>query len=151
MCLQAHYCSGLAGTVKKLWEKHLGVKMLPGMFCNWNQSAAHTKMGYEKVGLKWRKRNAISPFGTRDLFFKATSNQVDWWQEEILPVTTGVNPLKYHILWGANFTEKKENEKEPFLLCTLERTEATYTLGFFPFAVKGSFLEQSGRIAQVEP
>lgn len=126
---------GLPGIVKKLQEKHSGVKIISGMFWNWNQSAVHTKMGYEKVGLKGRKRNAICSFGTRDLYFKATSNQGDWRQEEILP-TTGVNPLRSHMLWRANFIEKKEKKKEPFLHYTLESTEVPYTLCLFSICCK---------------
>lgn len=133
-------CSGLAGRVKKLQEKHSGVKILSGVFCNWNHSAIHTRMGYEKVELKWRKRNVISSFGTRDLYFKATSKQGDWWQEEILPISTGVNPLRSHILWRANFIEKRENEKEPFLHYTLARTEVPYSMCLFSICCKRAAL-----------
>lgn len=52
MCLQAHYCSGLAEIIRKLWEKHFGVKILSDMFWNRNQFAIQTKTGYEGVGLK---------------------------------------------------------------------------------------------------
>lgn len=128
-----------AGVVKKLQEKLWSQNLIRYVLelkpvCNSHQD------GLRENGVKWRKRNAVSSFGTRDLYKKATSNQGDWWQEEILPIT---QLLQESIFWDPTSSErpislekKRKNEKEPFLHYTLERTEVPHTLCLFCICCK---------------
>lgn len=127
---------GLPGIVKKLQEKHSGAKNLIRYVLELKSVCSSHQDGVWERGTEGKEKKCYLLIWDRDLYFKATSNQGDWQWEEILPITTGVNPLRSHILWKANFIEKKEKEKEPFLHYTLESTEVPYTLCLFSICCK---------------
>ena len=172
MCSQAHYCSGLVEIIRKLWEKHFGVKNL-----------YQIRFGTE-ISLQFRPRQGM--------------REQDWsdWNRMVFPhlgpeiscsklhLTKGpgeenkhrfsqflleklglstlepITPPRNHLLWRANFIKKKikkhknENEnkkKRRHFFTTPWKVLRYITPRFsFPFAIyKGSFLQESGRITEI--
>lgn len=129
-----------AGVVKKLQEKLWSQNLIRYVLelkpvCNSHQD------GLRENGVKWRKRNAVSSFGTRDLYKKATSNQGDWWQEEILPIT---QLLQESIFWDPTSSErpislekKGKMKRSHFFTTRWKGLRYLIPCVYFAFAVKG--------------
>lgn len=160
MCLQAHYCSRLAEIIRKLWEKHFGVKNLIRYIlelksvCNSDRGWVWGS-GAEVIEKEW-----YFPIWDPRSFSKATSHQVGPKARTILPVfteeTRAEHPLeptaslRHYLLWRTNITEIRKMKRRNFFTMPWQGQRYIIPWFSFPFGTwKGSFFEESGRITEI--